>query len=620
MNERNRNTRPTVNTLASLAALGLIVACSQPVADDNTSTEALGSRPEQQDMSAATSSLAEAMPAESEASSQGADHSRDNKKEGLKRVAGMPAATGPSSPNPNLGSRPGQRLQNQFSPGSGPGQVAPPGTPQPKGKHGAWADQREADRESYDSVSENDFARCDAEPLSTFSIDVDTAAYSNIRRLLTDGHLPPTGAVRSEEMLNYFTYAYPEAPANQPFSTFTEVGPCPWNPEHRLVHIGLQGRKVALDKTPPRNLTFILDVSGSMSSANKLPLLKQAMTILVDQLGEKDRVAIVVYAGASGLALPSTSGDDKEKIKAAMRNLRAGGSTNGGAGIRLAYQTARDNFQPGAINRVILATDGDFNVGIADRSQLVELIEREREGGVFLTVLGLGSGNLQDSTMEQLADKGNGNYAYLDTVAEAKKVLGDQVGSTLITIAKDVKIQVEFNPRLVKGYRLIGYENRKMAAQDFADDKKDAGEIGAGHSVTALYEVVPAGAKTVLGKVTELKYTETRTLSTAADSTELMTLRLRYKQPMGKESKLIVQGIKDPGADAETTPEFDFAAGVAMFGMLLRHSKYKGTSSYLLAKELAQGGLGKDAHGYRAELLTLIDKAAALDRPAVGTK
>lgn len=477
-----------------------------------------------------------------------------------------------------------------------------------------------ANREAYDSIAENEFVGTSSDPLSTFSIDVDTASYSNTRRILKGGSLPPSGAVRIEEMLNYFEYDYPAPKGEAPFSTFVEAGKCPWNSEHRLVHIGLRGKTIPADQVPPRNLVFLLDVSGSMSSQNKLPLLKSAMEVLVQQLNEDDSVAIVVYAGASGLALPATHGDDKQRILQALRNLRSGGSTNGGAGIRLAYSTARKNFRKDAINRVILATDGDFNVGTTNRSDLIKLIEKEREDGVFLTVLGLGSGNLQDATMEQLANKGNGNYAYLDSIDEAKKVLGQQVGGTLITIAKDVKIQVEFNPRLVKAYRLVGYENRKLAAQDFADDKKDAGEIGAGHSVTALYEIVPVGAKTELAGTSKLKYQTPKELTIAADSDELMTMRLRYKQPMESESSLITRGIVDPGTDARTTSEFDFAAGVAMFGMLLRDSKFKGNSNYILAKELAQGGLGKDSHGYRSELLQLISLAARIANPTAGTR
>ncbi|MHC5066111.1 MAG: vWA domain-containing protein, partial [Planctomycetota bacterium] len=360
------------------------------------------------------------------------------------------------------------------------------------------------------------------------------------------------------------------------------------------------------------NLVFLLDVSGSMSSADKLPLLKRAFALLVDQLGENDKISIVVYAGASGTVLPPTSGDDKQKILAALNKLNAGGSTNGAAGIQLAYQTARENFQVEAINRVILATDGDFNVGTSNQSELVQLIEKERESGVFLTVLGLGRGNLKDSTMEKLADHGNGNYAYLDSLAEARKVLVTEAGGTLVTIAKDVKLQLEFNPRLVKAYRLIGYENRILAAQDFADDKKDAGEIGAGHTVTALYEIVPVGAKTEIKADPELKYQTKTELTAAAGGDEMITVKLRYKAPQGSKSKLVSDVVKPGEAAIAPGDNFEFSAAVAMFGMLLRNSKHKGISSYALAREYAQGSLGADKHGYRAEFVKLVKQAESL--------
>ncbi len=466
--------------------------------------------------------------------------------------------------------------------------------------------------ESYDRIYENPFLAAAKAPLSTFSIDVDTASYSNVRRFLTMGRLPPAGAVRIEELINYFTYAYKQPAGAAPFSTTAEVSACPWNPAHKLVHIGLQGRRIAKKQMPPRNLVFLLDVSGSMSDSNKLPLLKAALKLLVGQLTEQDRVAMVVYAGSSGLVLPSTTGDKKDKILSALGRLSAGGSTNGGAGIQLAYKVARENFHQGGINRVILATDGDFNVGNTSQSGLVRLIEKERKSGVFLTVLGFGMGNYKDSTMEKLADKGNGNYAYVDTINEARKVLVNEAGATLVTIAKDVKIQVEFNPARVSAYRLIGYENRMLRARDFNDDKKDAGEIGAGHSVTALYEVVPAGVKApAAGTVDPLKY-QKRSASAAAASGELLTLKLRYKKPDGDTSKLLSVAVSDAPQQAGASNSLRFSSAVAAFGMLLRGSKHKGQASFAMVKKLAGQSLGADKHGYRAEFLKLVDRAAGL--------
>ncbi|HYH86873.1 MAG TPA: VWA domain-containing protein, partial [Pyrinomonadaceae bacterium] len=363
--------------------------------------------------------------------------------------------------------------------------------------------------EAYAKIDENPFLEAARAPLSTFSIDVDTASYSNTRRFLTEGRLPPKDAVRIEELVNYFSYDYPQPAGSAPFSVTTEVAECPWNAKHKLVHIGLQGKRVSNEDMPPANLVFLLDVSGSMNAPDKLPLVKSALRMLTGQLGARDRVAIVVYAGSSGLVLDSTPGDRKGEIVGALERLQAGGSTNGGDGIQLAYRVAQDNFIQGGTNRVILATDGDFNVGVTGDDALVRLIEEKRRGGVFLSVFGFGTGNLNDSMMEKLADKGNGNYAYIDGDAEARKALGEQVGGTLVTIAKDVKIQVEFNPRLVAGYRLIGYENRLLADRDFNDDTKDAGEIGAGHTVTALYEIVPAGQKVENPGIDELKYAQT---------------------------------------------------------------------------------------------------------------
>jgi Ca-activated chloride channel family protein len=474
-------------------------------------------------------------------------------------------------------------------------------------------DEGVARGESYAKIDENPFLEAARAPLSTFSIDVDTASYSNTRRFLSDGQLPPKDAVRIEEMVNYFSYDYPQPTGDTPFSVTAEVAECPWNSQHKLVHIGLQGRKVSTEDLPPANLVFLLDVSGSMNDPQKLPLVKSSLRTLTEQLSARDRVAIVVYAGNSGLVLPSTPGDQKGEIISSLNRLEAGGSTNGGSGIQLAYRVAQDNFIQGGTNRVILATDGDFNVGVTGDDALVNLIEEKRRNGVFLSVLGFGTGNLNDSMMEKLADKGNGNYAYIDTQAEAQKALGEQVGGTLMTIAKDVKIQVEFNPRVVAGYRLIGYENRLLAASDFKDDKKDAGEIGAGHTVTALYEIVPAGQKIENPGVDELKYSQPAQAPQGAGSGELLTVKLRYKEPDGDVSKPLNVGVVDSRTSFRNASEnFKFAAAVAEFGMLLRDSRYKGQSSYDGALELARASAGADLRGYRAEFVHLVETARGL--------
>jgi Ca-activated chloride channel family protein len=467
------------------------------------------------------------------------------------------------------------------------------------------------DTESYAHIAENDFIAVADDPRSTFSIDVDTAAYSNMRRFLNEGRLPPADAVRIEELVNYFDYDYAQPRGDDPFSVTTEVAPCPWQPDHRLVHVGLQGKDVAAKEVPPRNLVFLLDVSGSMSDADKLPLLKHGMRMLADQVRAQDRVSIVVYAGAAGMVLEPTA--DRDAIKSALDRLESGGSTNGGEGIELAYRLAADSFMKGGINRVILATDGDFNVGTTSEGELVRMIEEKRETGVFLSVLGFGTGNLNDSTMEQLADKGNGNYAYLDSGAEAHKVLVEQAGATLMTIAKDVKIQVEFNPAEVAAYRLVGYENRKLEHRDFNDDTKDAGEIGAGHTVTALYEIVPAG-QGVAPEVDPLQYQEPGTaLTPAAKSGELMLVKLRYKQPNGSKSKLLSVAVKDGDGSIEGSSEtFRFSAAVAEMGLLLRGSKWRGQASWAQTYELAAGAQGRDPQGRRAEMLSLVQQAAGL--------
>jgi Ca-activated chloride channel homolog len=469
--------------------------------------------------------------------------------------------------------------------------------------------------EAYDHVTDNAYFAVTDEPLSTFSIDVDTASYSNVRRHLDGGSLPPAGAVRIEELVNYFDYDYEAPSGRDPFTSHVEVAGCPWNADHRLARIGLKGWEIPNDERPQSNLVFLLDVSGSMNQSNKLPLLKDALGLLVEQLGANDRVAIVVYAGAAGLVLPSTAADDDRTILGAMDRLKAGGSTHGSAGIHLAYETATDHFIEGGVNRVILATDGDFNVGTTSQAGLIELVEEKARTGIFLTVLGFGMGNYKDSTLENLADKGNGNYAYIDTQAEARKVLVEEISGTLVTIAKDVKIQVEFNPAQVGHYRLIGYENRILAAEDFNDDTKDAGEIGAGHTVTALYEIVPVGVPLNAPGVDPLKYQQPTHLRPAASSGELMTLKLRYKEPDGHTSTPLAFPITDSGRSyAEASADFKFAAAVASFGMLLRGSPYKGTSSYDGVIELAGEGAVRDRHGYRAEFIQLVRKARNLSR------
>jgi Ca-activated chloride channel family protein len=465
--------------------------------------------------------------------------------------------------------------------------------------------------ETYDHIDEGGLRGVADDPLSTFSIDVDTASYANVRRFLTDGSLPPAGAVRIEELINYFRFDYPKPGEGQPFSVTTELAACPWNSKHRLALIGIRGAESDDRKDPGRrNLVFLLDVSGSMASPDKLPLVRNAMRMVVNTLNALDRIAIVVYAGASGLVLPSTPGDRKEVIRRALAQLEAGGSTNGAAGITLAYQVAREHFVRGGINRVILATDGDFNVGVTNQDELIQLIERERASGVFLSVLGVGTGNLKDSTMEKLADKGNGNYAYLDSLHEAHKVLVREGGATLNTIAKDVKAQVEFNPATVAAYRLIGYENRVLRNEDFNDDRKDAGEIGEGHTVTALYEIVRAAGAVEMARVDPLRYQQSRSRAPAANSRELATVKVRYKAPDGDTSRLLSTAVLN--VDAPMAANLWFASAVAEFGMLLRNSEHKGRASYRAAAERARRFLGEDAEGYRMEFIKLTELAARL--------
>ena len=467
------------------------------------------------------------------------------------------------------------------------------------------------DTEEYGYWLENDYQSPKNTPLSTFSIDVDKASYANIRRFIEQGQKPPAGAVRIEEMVNYFDYNYPQPQGEHPLSIISEMGTCPWNQEHLLLHIGLQGKKIDMSKAPRNNLVFLLDVSGSMNQENKLPLVKQAFKLLVNNLREEDRVAIVVYAGAAGLVLPPTLGSNKAAIIEALDKLEAGGSTAGGEGIKQAYKIAKENFVKEGNNRVILASDGDFNVGVSSESELVRLIESKRNDGIFLSVLGFGLGNYKDSKMEMLADKGNGNYAYIDNFEEAKKVFGKEMGGTLYTIAKDVKLQLEFNPKYVESYRLIGYENRIMAAEDFNDDKKDAGELGSGHTVTALYEIIPKGVKkgdNEMNSVDPLRYQQTKTTS-KSNSEEFVFVKLRYKKPNSDNSILLEKTIDNQSLRLESTSNnFRFSAAVAAFGQLLRASKYQGDFNVKKIMALAEGSFDRDTEGYRAAFVKLVHK------------
>jgi Ca-activated chloride channel homolog len=450
-----------------------------------------------------------------------------------------------------------------------------------------------ASSEEYKKFTENPFKRTLDEKLSTFAIDVDTASYANARRYLNGGSLPPRDAVRIEEMVNYFDYSWKEPSAGQPIALSAEAADCPWSPGHRLLVLGLRTRSVSADNLPPANLVFLVDSSGSMSDPDKLPIVKRAFALLAETLRPQDRVAIAVYAGSAGLVLPSTAGGDKVAILSALENLEAGGSTAGGEGIVLAYETAMQNFRKGGNNRVILATDGDFNVGASSEAELVKLVESYRDKGVFLSVIGVGTGNLKDSRMKAIADKGNGNYNYADSIAEARRILVEQMGANLLTVAKDVKVQVEFDPASVKSWRLIGYESRLLAAEDFADDKKDAGEMGAGHRVTALYEIEPApSAEGGLGMV-----------------------RIRYKKPAGDQSSLLEFPLPDKHAPlSQASSDFRFAASVAAYGMLLRGSEYKGAADWDLVLGLAKGALGEDRSGRRAEFVGLAEKASKLGK------
>ncbi|MCT4637824.1 MAG: von Willebrand factor type A domain-containing protein [Bacteroidales bacterium] len=464
--------------------------------------------------------------------------------------------------------------------------------------------------ESYSKISENGFKRVSRNPLSTFSVDVDGASYSNIRRMIDYGDVPGKDAVRVEEMINYFSYDYPEPNNGEPFSIYSEYSSCPWNKKSMLMHIGLKGKSIEMDEIPPSNIVFLLDVSGSMDSPEKLPLLKSSLKMLLKKLGDKDRVAIVVYAGNSGVILPSTSCKNTAKIIKALDDLDASGSTAGGEGLRLAYKIAKKNFIKGGNNRVVMATDGDFNVGESSVSDMENLIEEQRKSGVFISVLGFGMGNYKDNMLEVIANKGNGNYYYIDNLLEAKKVLVSEFGGTFHTVAKDVKLQLEFNPYLVSEYRLIGYENRLLEEEDFDDDKKDAGEIGAGHTVTALYEIILSKSGR---KRRDLKYQKPEYTDLAKEGNELVTVNLRYKEPKGRKSLLLSEIIyNNPVLFDKTSDNFRFSASVAEFGMILKESEYKGNATLQTAMDMAKRSKGKDDEGYRAEMIKLIETVMLL--------
>ncbi|MDR2292891.1 MAG: von Willebrand factor type A domain-containing protein [Prevotellaceae bacterium] len=469
---------------------------------------------------------------------------------------------------------------------------------------------RYANTEEYNSTDENRFKFAADNPLSTFSIDVDVASYSNVRRFINQGQMPPKDAVRTEELINYFSYNYSKPTGKEPVKISAEVGQCPWNDKHRLVRIGIKAKEISDENLPASNLVFLIDVSGSMEGATRLELVKSSLKLLINNLRERDRVAIVVYAGSAGEVLPSTSGNDKQKIREALDKLNAGGSTAGGAGIQLAYKIARKNFITDGNNRIILCTDGDFNVGVSSVNALEDLIETERKSGVFLTVLGYGMGNYKDNKMQTLAEKGNGNHAYIDNLQEANKVLVNEFGSTIYAVAKDVKLQIEFNPEHVQAYRLIGYESRLLQDEDFNDDTKDAGEMGAGHNVTAFYEIVPVGIEfTGAGKIDTLKYQKTNKKQNKSEytgSNELLTIKLRYKDPNGNKSQKIELPIIDNKTD-NTSADFRFASAVAMFGQLLTDSEFKGNSTYEKIISIAKTALDNDEQGYRREFVRMVE-------------
>ena len=472
--------------------------------------------------------------------------------------------------------------------------------------------------EEYGSFRENGFIAVNQEALSTFSLDVDAASYSNVRRILNQGQLPNADAVRVEEMVNYFSYNYPQPTGSDPVNIVAETSVCPWNTKHKIVRIGVKAREIADENLPASNFVFLIDVSGSMYGPTRLDLVKSSLKLLVNNLRDKDRVSIVVYAGAAGEVLPSTSGSDRQKIREALDKLTAGGSTAGGAGIQLAYKIAEKNFIKGGNNRIILCTDGDFNVGVSSNSELEKLIESKRQTGVYLTILGYGMGNYKDSKLQTLSQKGNGNHAYIDNLQEANKVLVNEFGGTMFTVAKDVKLQVEFNPANVNAYRLVGYESRLLNKEDFNDDTKDAGELGAGHTVTALYEIIPAGVENTFGGVDKLKYQQSKDKKTEFEpanfSKELLTVKLRYKNTNKDISKKIEVPVMLNDFSRTTSEDMKFAMSVAMFGQLLKNSAYKGDASYEKVISLAREGLGDDNNGYRREFVRLVEIAKQMEK------
>jgi Ca-activated chloride channel family protein len=481
--------------------------------------------------------------------------------------------------------------------------------------HGIRPPSGQPNTAQYDSYVENEFSATNSDPLSTFSVDVDTASYSNVRRFLNEGHLPPPGSVRIEELINYFSYDYPLPASGKSVSMTTHLTSDPWNPQRQLLVVGLRTQPISQEELPPTNLTFLIDVSGSMMPPERLPLIREGLKLLARQLRAQDRVAIVVYAGAAGVVLPPTPGNQLGTILHAIDRLEAGGSTNGAAGIRMAYQLARESFLRNGNNRVILATDGDFNVGVSSDDELVRMIERERNTGVFLSVLGVGTDNLKDSRMEKLADHGNGNYAYLDSLNEARKVLVQQMGATLVTVAKDVKLQVEFNPAHVKAWRLVGYENRILRPEEFNDDQKDAGDLGAGHQVTAIYELMPAGSGENSGSVDKLRYQQDPNTTPKSRSAELAWVKLRHKRPQSDTSELLEWPVSTAQIDFRSAPaDTRFATAVAEYGMLLRQSKFSGNASFDHVLSTASQALGADLAGNRAEFLDLARRARDLQR------
>ncbi|KOY86645.1 hypothetical protein AD998_11275 [bacterium 336/3] len=480
---------------------------------------------------------------------------------------------------------------------------------------------KEPNDNDYSKIVDNTFKDSKKEPLSTFSIDVDNASYSQVRSSIEQGEMPTADAVRIEELINYFDYDYEEPKGEHPFTINTELASCPWNPQNKLVHIGLQGKNLDYKNLKPSNLVFLIDVSGSMSDTNKLPLVKKSLSILLNELSDKDKISIVVYAGSEGLVLEATKASEKEKIMTALDNLSSGGSTNGGAGIELAYKIAEENLIKDGNNRIVLCTDGDFNVGVTSTDELVKIVEKKRQKGIYLTICGYGMGNYKDSSMEEISKNANGNYFYIDNLQEAQKVFAKEMRANMFTIAKDVKIQVEFNPQWVQAYRLIGYENRVMANEDFNDDKKDAGELGAGHTVTALYEIVPVGVKSeYVAKTDDLKYQQAQ-LSNQSQTNELMTVKFRYKPLKKEESVLITQVIENNSKNWENSSDnFRFSASVASFGMLLRESPYKGKSNYEQVLSMARGAKGKDDNGYRSNFIQLVELVKTLEKQKKSTK